>query len=71
MRDDAERIAAMVDFFRNLIDAMGRTFTDGEIILIGFTALVCLIIFSILVWADRREESLRKSAWQNDRQNDD
>ena len=50
---------------------MGRTFTDGEIILIGFTALVCLIIFSILVWADRREESLRKSAWQNDRQNDD
>jgi len=49
----------MVNFFRNLIDAIGRTFTDGEIILIGFTALVCLIIFSILIWADRREEALR------------
>jgi hypothetical protein len=35
-------------------------FTDGEIILIGFTAVVCLIIFAVLVWADRRQGGLRK-----------
>jgi hypothetical protein len=37
-----------------------RSFNDGEIILIGVTALACWIILVTLIRADRRQDGLRE-----------
>jgi hypothetical protein len=50
----------MSDVFSGLLLWGRRSFTDGEIVLIAFTALACLIILATLIWADRRQDGLRK-----------